>query len=95
LYNILSRSINNNIVNKIELDSDVALVAVVGDGLKSSNGTVTKILSAINQKRINVEIISTGAGTTSSYIVIKKADLEPTIRTIHEIFFQESGPIVV
>ena len=43
--------------DSIELESDLALIAVVGRGMKSTRGTAGRIFSALAHARINVKMI--------------------------------------
>ena len=47
--------------DSIELESDLALIAVVGRGMKSTRGTAGRIFSALAHARINVKMIDQGS----------------------------------
>ena len=47
--------------DSIELESDLALIAVVGRGMKSTRGTAGRIFSALAHANINVKMIDQGS----------------------------------
>lgn len=70
----------------IELESDLALVAVVGRGMKSNRGTAGRIFSALAHARINVKMIDQGSSEWNIIIGVRNADFEPAIEAIYDIF---------
>lgn len=45
----------------IELESDLALIAIVGRGMRSTRGTAGRIFSALAHAHINVKMIDQGS----------------------------------
>ena len=70
----------------IELDSDLALIAVVGRGMKSARGTAGRIFSALAHARVNVKMIDQGSSELNIIIGVTNDDFEPAIRAIYDIF---------
>ena len=70
----------------IELDSDLALIAVVGRGMKSARGTAGRIFSALAHARVNVKMIDQGSSEWNIIIGVKNDDFETAIRAIYDIF---------
>lgn len=70
----------------LEMESDLALVAVVGRGMKASRGTAGRIFSALAHARINVKMIDQGSSELNIIIGVKNADFEATIKAIYDIF---------
>ena len=70
----------------IELDSDLALIAVVGRGMKSARGTAGRIFSALAHARVNVKMIDQGSSELNIIIGVKNDDFEPAIKAIYDIF---------
>lgn len=72
----------------IEIESDLALVAVVGRGMKSTRGTAGRIFSALAHKNVNVRMIDQGSSELNIIIGVSNADFENAIRAIYEIFVE-------
>lgn len=72
--------------DSIEIESDLALVAVVGRGMKSTRGTAGRIFSALAHNNINVKMIDQGSSELNIIIGVANEDFENAIRAIYEIF---------
>ena len=70
----------------IEIESGIALIAVVGRGMKSTRGTAGRIFSALAHARINVKMIDQGSSELNIIIGVKEEDFERAIRAIYDIF---------
>lgn len=70
----------------IELESDLALIAVVGRGMKSTRGTAGRIFSALAHAHINVKMIDQGSSELNIIIGVKHEDFKAAIRALYEIF---------
>ncbi|MEF9938951.1 MAG: aspartate kinase [Clostridium sp.] len=72
--------------DSVELEADLALIAVVGRGMKSARGTAGRIFSALAHARINVKMIDQGSSELNIIIGVKNDDFEPAIKAIYDIF---------
>ena len=72
----------------IELEADLALVAVVGRGMKSIRGTAGRIFSALAHANINVKMIDQGSSELNIIIGVSNADFENAIQAIYNIFVE-------
>ncbi len=70
----------------IEMESDLALVAVVGRGMKATRGTAGRIFSALAHSRVNVKMIDQGSSELNIIIGVKNTDFEEAIKAIYDIF---------
>ena len=70
----------------IELESDLALIAVVGRGMKSTRGTAGRIFSALAHAHINVKMIDQGSSELNIIVGVKHEDFKDAIRALYEIF---------
>ena len=70
----------------IEIESDLALIAVVGRGMKSTRGTAGRIFSALAHNNVNVKMIDQGSSELNIIIGVNNADFETAIRAIYDIF---------
>ena len=70
----------------IDLESDLALVAVVGRGMKGSRGTAARVFAALAHARINVKMIDQGSSESNIIVGIRNEDFEDAIRAIYDVF---------
>ncbi len=72
--------------DSIELESDLALVAIVGRGMKSKRGTSGRIFSALAHAHVNVKMIDQGSSELNVVVGVRHHDFENAIRAIYDIF---------
>ena len=70
----------------VEMESDLALIAVVGRGMKATRGTAGRIFSALAHARVNVKMIDQGSSELNIIIGVKNGDFEAAIKAIYDIF---------
>ena len=70
----------------VDLEADLALIAVVGRGMKGTRGTVGRIFSALAHARINVKMIDQGSSELNIIIGVANEDFETAIQAIYDIF---------
>ncbi len=70
----------------IEIESDLALIAVVGRGMKATRGTSGRIFSALAHAHVNVRMIDQGSSELNIIIGVENSDYEKAIRAIYTIF---------
>lgn len=70
----------------IELDSDLALIAVVGRGMKSARGTAGRIFSALAHARVNVKMIDQGSSELNIIVGVRNEDFEAAVKAVYDIF---------
>ena len=72
--------------DRIEIEADLALIAVVGRGMKSTRGTAGRIFSALAHSNVNVKMIDQGSSELNIIIGVANADFETAIKAIYDIF---------
>ena len=70
----------------IEIESDLALIAVVGRGMKAVKGTAGRIFSALAHANVNVKMIDQGSSELNIIIGVQNKDFEAAIKAIYDIF---------
>ncbi|MCP1109250.1 aspartate kinase [Lachnospiraceae bacterium PF1-21] len=70
----------------IELESDLALIAIVGRGMKATRGTSGRIFSALAHANVNVRMIDQGSSELNIIVGVRNHDFENAIRAIYDIF---------
>ena len=72
--------------DSIEIESDLALIAVVGRGMKSARGTAGRIFAALAHQNVNVRMIDQGSSELNIIIGVANEDFETAIKAIYDIF---------
>ncbi|MBQ2804053.1 MAG: aspartate kinase [Lachnospiraceae bacterium] len=70
----------------IDIESDLALIAVVGRGMKSTRGTAGRIFSALAHSNVNVKMIDQGSSELNIIIGVANDDFDAAIKAIYDIF---------
>ena len=70
----------------IDIEADLALIAVVGRGMKSTRGTAGRIFSALAHANVNVKMIDQGSSELNIIIGVCNSDFETAIKAIYDIF---------
>jgi aspartate kinase len=72
--------------DSIDIESDLALIAVVGRGMRSTRGTAGRIFSALAHANVNVKMIDQGSSELNIIIGVSDSDFETAIKAIYDIF---------
>lgn len=70
----------------VEMESDLALIAVVGRGMKSQRGTAARIFAALAHVNVNVKMIDQGSSELNIIIGVENRDFETAVKAIYDIF---------
>ena len=72
--------------DSFDLEANLALIAVVGRGMKSTRGTAGRIFSALAHANVNVKMIDQGSSELNVIIGVSSADFKAAIKAIYDIF---------
>jgi aspartate kinase len=67
----------------LEVEQDLALIAVVGEGLSHQVGQAAKVFIALRDANVNVRIIDQGSSEFNIIIGVDNADYEKAIRALY------------
>ena len=76
-----------DLINKILVERDLSIVAIVGENMKQATGVAGKLFSTIGRNGINVVAIAQGASELNISWVVRNDDLRKTLNVVHEAFF--------
>lgn len=79
----LSLEFAHGYLRPIEVDRDVGLLAVVGEGMRGTPGLAGRIFTAISRERVNVIAIAQGSSELTIAVVVRRDGLEKAVRAIH------------
>ena len=75
-------------VNPLTIEIDLAIVALVGDKMKSHPGISGRMFSALGRNGVNVRAIAQGSSERNISAVISTADIKKALNVLHEEFFE-------
>lgn len=72
--------------DSIVIETGLALIAIVGRGMKSTRGTAGKIFSALAEARVNVNMIDQGSSELNIIVGVHEEDFETATQSIYDTF---------
>jgi aspartokinase/homoserine dehydrogenase 1 len=82
-YEIEARQIDPLIVEK-----DLAIIALVGEAMKSHQGISGRMFSALGRNNVNIRAIAQGASEKNISAVIARKNIKKALNTLHAAFFE-------
>ena len=70
--------------DKIKVDDDMALVTVVGRGMRSVSGIAARFFTALGDARVNIKMIDMGSNEINCTIGVSNRDFETAIRALYD-----------
>ncbi len=77
-------------IKPVIAEQDLAIIALVGDNMKSHQGLSGKMFSTLGKNNVNLRVIAQGASERNISAVIKKEDVKKALNALHEEFFEEN-----
>ena len=79
----LALELEHGYLQPIEIDDNVGLLAVVGEGMRGTPGLAGRIFTAISREQVNIIAIAQGSSELTIAIVVRKDGLEKAVRAVH------------
>ena len=70
-------------IQSVEIDTDLAILAVVGDGMAGTPGVAAKVFNALGTAGVNVRAIAQGASERNISVVIEGRSATRALRAAH------------
>ena len=80
----LSLELAHGYVKPIEVEENVGLIAVVGEGMRGVPGLAGRIFTAVSREQVNIIAIAQGSSELTINLVVRREGLEKAVRAIHE-----------
>ncbi len=77
-------------IQPVIAEKDLAILALVGDNMKSHQGLSGKMFSTLGKNNVNIRVIAQGASERNISAVIHKSDVTKALNALHEEFFEEN-----
>jgi aspartokinase len=79
----LALELAHGYVRGVDVDRDVGLIAVVGEGMRGFSGVAGRIFTAISREKVNIIAIAQGSSELTISIVVRRDGLEKAVRAVH------------
>jgi aspartokinase/homoserine dehydrogenase 1 len=79
----LSLELAHGYLKPFDVDKDVGLIAVVGEGMRGTAGLAGRIFTAISKRNVNIIAIAQGSSELTIAIVVRREGLESAVKAIH------------
>lgn len=73
-------------IKRLDVTVDVAMVALIGMGLRGTVGTASRVFTAVRNKDVNVIMITQGSSEINLAFVVRDSDAGTVIRALHDEF---------
>jgi aspartate kinase len=80
----LSIELAHGYLKPIQVDENVGLLAVVGEGMRGTPGLAGRVFTAISRERINIIAIAQGSSEITIGIVVGLDGLERAVQAVHQ-----------
>ncbi len=84
---LIPRWKKEKVAGKVEIDTDVAKIAIVGSRIASTPGLAARMFTALAENDINIDCISTSEMKVAC--IIAESNLDKAVRAVHTMFFDE------
>jgi aspartokinase len=79
-------------IDRVAAISDIAIIALVGEGIKGVPGVAARAFGVLGSANINIQMIAQGSSELNLSIVVRQKDAPRAVQLIHEAFELGSLP---
>ncbi|AOW19847.1 bifunctional aspartate kinase/homoserine dehydrogenase I [Urechidicola croceus] len=79
---------SQGIMDPLIIENNLAIIALVGDNMKSHQGISGKMFSTLGSNNVNIRAIAQGASEKNITAVIERKDAVKALNTLHNAFFE-------
>lgn len=90
---ILTRIKSELQADTVSIQHDLAMIAIVGEGMRETIGLAQKATTALGEALVNIEMINQGSSEVSMMFGIKAEGLKRAIQSLYNAFFVEEKVI--
>ena len=88
LRKMFSKELARHDVERVAIDSPVAIVSAVGEGMRGTPGVAARLFGALGRAEVNVIAIAQGSSELNISLVVGEKDRETAVRAIHREFHE-------
>ncbi|HOK45418.1 MAG TPA: aspartate kinase [Bryobacteraceae bacterium] len=83
LETTLALELAHGYLKPLDVDDNVGLLAVVGEGMRGTPGLAGRIFTAISREQVNIIAIAQGSSELTIAVVVRRDGLEKAVRAVH------------
>ena len=87
LEEAFEREISSGAINPIDVRSELAAVAVIGENMKQHAGIAGKLFTTLGRNGISVIALAQGAAESNISFIVERRQLRKSLNVIHDSFF--------
>ena len=84
--NTLEMELLGKMIKKIDVTTDVSIIALIGSGMRGTIGVASRVFSSVAKKRSNVMMIAQGSSELNLAFVVKDSDCAAAVSALHDEF---------
>lgn len=84
--NALEMELLGKIIKKLEVTTNVAIIALIGSGMRGTVGVASKVFGAIEKNNVNVSMITQGSSELNLAFIVKNVDTNTSVQALHDAF---------
>ncbi|TDM15338.1 aspartate kinase [Macrococcus bovicus] len=84
---LISRIQQELSVDEIDVEEDLAILMIVGEGMKTAVGTANKATAALSRQQVNLKMINQGSSEISMMFGLDANQAETAVKAVYEAFF--------
>jgi len=74
------------IIKKLEVTTNMAIIALIGSGMRGTVGVASKVFGAMEKNKVNVSMITQGSSELNLAFVVKNSDAIIAVQALHNEF---------
>ena len=82
----LEMNLLGKLIKKLEVTTNVAIIALIGSGMRGTVGVASRVFDAVAKKRVNVVMIAQGSSELNIAFVVKDASCNSVVQVLHNEF---------
>jgi aspartate kinase len=87
----LDLNLLGKVVKQVNVNEDVAVIAVVGSGMRGIKGVAARVFNAVAKRNVNVIMIAQGSSELNLAFVVNDIDCEHAVKALHDEFELAKG----
>ena len=88
-----AENIAGKMIDSIRLRKDVAIIAVVGDGMRGVPGIAGKTFTAVAREKVSIIAVAQGSSELNISLVVDQTDVRRVVQAIHDAFWGQPPKI--
>jgi aspartate kinase len=87
INSVFRMELAQGVLNPVEVDNQVAVMAVLGESMKGTCGILGRVFSAVARREVSVIAVAQGASELSICFAVPSSSSAEVVRAVHDEFF--------